>query len=299
MDGAAESAAASGARPALFRQLYARSGAAQYGLSKSEFARALAEAGAKYLPAACDEAEAERFYQSLHLEELALARACAAGNEHAWEIFLTRYRARLYEMAGSIARDDSVGRELADSLYAELYGVGSGPARRTPKLNYYLGRGSLEGWLRTVMAQDFVDRYRRQKRFTSLEEEAEAGRQFAAASDPPPLVDTRLEQATDEVLAALPAEDRLLLAAYFLDGRTLADIARMLRVHESTISRRLDKLTRHLRQTIVEGLRARGLSQREAEEALDSDVRDLQVDVRARLAQGTAGAAFNSKDDKT
>jgi len=46
-----------------------------------------------------------------------------------------------------------------------------------------------------------------------------------------------LESATDEALAALPAEDRVVLAAYYLDGRTLAEVARMLGVHESTISR--------------------------------------------------------------
>ncbi len=298
MSGQPESAM--GARPALVGDLYACSGAAEYGLSEQDFARALAEAGAKYLPAECAEAETARFYSSIHVQELALARACAAGNERAWEVFLTRYRAKLYEMAGAIAKDDSIARELADSLYAELYGIGSGPARRTPKLNYYLGRGSLEGWLRTVLAQDYVDRYRRQKRLVSLEEETEAGRQFSAAvSDPTPLVDTRLEQATDEALSALPAEDRLVLAAYFLDGRTLAEIARMLRVHESTISRKVERLTRNLRQAIIRALLARGLSPQQAEEALDGDVRDLRVDVRARLAQGTAGAAFNKKEGKT
>jgi RNA polymerase sigma-70 factor (ECF subfamily) len=214
-------------------------------------------------------------------------------------VFLARYRAKLYEMAGAIAQEDSAARELADSLYAELYGIGSGERRR-PKLEYYLGRGSLEGWLRALLAQDYVDRYRSRKRLVSLEEQAAEGAQFAApADDPQPVLDGRLEQATDEALAALPAADRMLLAAYFLDGRTLAEIARMLAVHESTVSRKLDKLTRNLRQAIMQGLIGRGMSPRQGEEALEADVRDLRVDVRARLAQGSAGAAFHTKDEKT
>jgi len=104
-----------------------------------------------------------------------------------------------------------------------------------------------------------------------------------------------LESATDEALAALSSEDRLVLAAYFLDGRTLADIARMLGVHESTISRKLDKLAKSLRKQILAGLTRRGLSRRQAEEALDVDVRDLRLDIRRRLAQESPDRAFSEK----
>jgi RNA polymerase sigma-70 factor, ECF subfamily len=96
-------------------------------------------------------------------------------------------------------------------------------------------------------------------------------------------------------LAALSSEDRLVLAAYFLDGRTLADIARMLGVHESTISRKLDKLAKSLRKHILAGLTRRGLSRRQAEEALDVDVRDLQLDIRRSLAQESPDRAFSEK----
>src|SRR5947209_16364733 len=107
---------------------------------------------------------------------------------------------------------------------------------RRSKLDYYMGRGSLEGWLRTVLAQEFVNRYRTQKRLVSLEEEEEAGAQFAAAAPVAiATADSRLETATDQALRALPAEDKFILASYFLDDRTLAEIARMLNVHESTI----------------------------------------------------------------
>jgi RNA polymerase sigma-70 factor (ECF subfamily) len=96
-------------------------------------------------------------------------------------------------------------------------------------------------------------------------------------------------------LAELPAEDRMVLSAYYLDGRTLAEIARMLGVHESTISRKIDKLAKSLRKQIVAALTRRGLSRRQAEEALEVDVRDLQVDIRRSLAQESPAAAFSEK----
>ena len=125
------------------------------------------------------------FYTSLRIEDLALARACAAGNERAWERFLIRYREKLYDIAGYITKESSSARELADTLYADLYGMSARDGQRVSKLASYTGRGSLEGWLRTVLAQEHVNRYRKQRRLVSLDEENEEGIQFAAAEPEP------------------------------------------------------------------------------------------------------------------
>jgi RNA polymerase sigma-70 factor (ECF subfamily) len=154
----------------------------------------------------------------------------------------------------------------------------------------------LEGWLRTVMAQEFVNRFRRQRRLVSLDEESEGGAQFAANdSEPVVAVDPRVEAATGEVLSRLPAEERFILASYYLDGRTLAEIARTLAVHESTISRKLDKLAKSLRKQIVSLLEREGMSRRQAEESLEVDVRDLRLNIRDQVAQETPSPAFSDK----
>lgn len=280
-------------------ELYAASGAADLGLGEREFAAVLASVAAKYLPAGASEEQRAAFYRSLRVEELALARACAAGHEKAWEIFLTRFREKLYDAARSIVGEDGRAKELADSLYAELYGLRERQGRRISKLESYTGRGSLEGWLRAVLAQEYVNRYRGGKRLVSLEEQAEGGAQFAdKANDAPAAADPRLEEATDAALAALAGEERYILAAYYLDGRTLAEIGRTLGAHESTISRKVEKIAKGVRKAIVEGLRRRGMSERQAAEALESDVRDLRVEVREKLAQETRGSPFSEKKEK-
>jgi len=280
----------------LLAELHARSGCEKVGLTRESFVAILYEVGTKQAGASTSESELRAFFLALRVDELALARACAAGENSAWEVFLTRYREKLYQAALRIAREDSAARELADTLYADLYGTNIREGQRVSKLASYSGRGSLEGWLRTVLAQEYVNRYRRTKRLVSLDEEEEEGVQFRA-SDPEPAAsaDPRLAQATDEVLAALSGEDRTVLGAYYLDGRTLAEIARMLGVHESTISRKLDKLAKLLRKQILAGLVRRGMSRRQAEEALETDVRDLQVDIRRTLAQDSSHAAFSEK----
>jgi RNA polymerase sigma-70 factor, ECF subfamily len=291
--GVQSDAGLSPASESAMTELYERSKAAEVGLGREQFAAILNDICAKHAPLA---ELRDNFYATLRVEELALARACAAGNERAWEVFLLRYREKLYDIAGYIAKETSAARDLADSIYADLYGMTEREGKRTSKLASYTGRGSLEGWLRTVIAQEYVNRYRKQRKLVSLDEESEAGVQFAA-SNPEPVTapDRRIEAATDEALAALPAEERFVLASYYLDRRTLAEIARMLRVHESTISRKLDKLAKSLRKQIVKSLRRSGMSQRQAEEALQVDVRDLRVNIRARLAQDLATQSFPEK----
>jgi RNA polymerase sigma-70 factor (ECF subfamily) len=292
------SASVQSAVSAVLAELHGRAECEKLGLGRDLFAVVLCEVATKYLPAGAGEGEVRTLLLTLRVDELALARACAAGNERAWEIFLVRYREKLYQSALRIAREDSAARDLADSLYAELYGTTVRDGSRVSKLSSFTGRGSLEGWLRTVLAQEFVNRYRRTRRLVSLDEENEEGEQFAAPeTEPLPVADSRLEAATDAALAALPTEDRFVLAAYFLDGRTLAEIARMLGVHESTISRKVDKLSKSLRKKILNGMMQQGMARRQAEEALEVDVRDLQVNIRRSLTQETNTIAFPEKED--
>jgi RNA polymerase sigma-70 factor (ECF subfamily) len=275
-------------------ELYEKTGIS--GLTREQFSAILSEVAARYLPADAPPQETAELYASLRVEELALARACAAGQERAWEIFMARYREKLYDIAAYIAKESSAARELADSLYADLYGTTTRDGQRISKLASYTGRGSLEGWLRTVMAQEFVNRFRRQRRLVSLEEESEDGAQFAATSpEPASAVDPRVEAATDEVLSGLSAEERFVLASYYLDGRTLAEIARTLAVHESTVSRKLDKLAKSLRKQILTRLERKGMSRRQAEEALEVDVRDFRLNIRGRVAQETVPTALSDK----
>jgi RNA polymerase sigma-70 factor (ECF subfamily) len=271
---------------------YEAAGARQLDMSADNLAEILADVVCRWNPAA-SECAVRSFLTVLHLEELVLARACAVGNNRAWEVFLTRYRATLYESAYKIAKEESAARSLADSLYAALYGVDAKGQQRTSKLRSYLGRGSLQGWLRTVVAQEYVNLYRATRRETSLDAALEEGIQFEAAEADASVTDPRAEVAAAEELMALSAEERFLLAAYYLDRRRLAEIAKLQGVHESTISRKLERVTAGLRKRIRKRMIDAGMSPRQADEVMqDVDVRDLRVRVKETLRQGSGDLSF-------
>lgn len=274
---------------------YSESGGARYGITPEQFQQILEAVLARD---AGDLSEAEQldFVGALRVADLTLARACSDGNEAAWEAFLLRFRVPLYEAAYSIARDEATGRELADGLYADLYGISSNrEGRRQCKLDHYMGRSSLEGWLRAVLSREYVNRYRSGSREVSLDQQVEAGVEFES----PPATDEQgpddsIGIAVRQTLTEVSAEERFLLASWYLDQRTLADIGRQLHVHESTISRRLDRLSGTLRKRVRKRLQAAGLSSRDCDELmLELDVRDLNVNVAASLKQETPLETFH------
>jgi RNA polymerase sigma-70 factor (ECF subfamily) len=283
----------------LIQELWRTAEAETCGLTLEEFSIVLTSVGEGVnhgLPAGVlpDAAQKAAFFRSLHLSELALAHSCALGREAAWETFLSRYRTFLVRAAVSITGSATLGQELADSLYAELYGLRqTGGERRSP-LASYTGRGSLLGWLRATLAQRSIDRHRRTHRETPLEDfDVPAPAQAAVSAEA-----HHLTEALARTFRSLGAEDRYLLSAYYLDRQTLLQIARILGVHEATISRRLKRLLTDVRKQLLGNLRSGGLSKRAAEEALGADPRDIEINLRM-LLQTSQTSTFSNQTAAT
>jgi RNA polymerase sigma-70 factor (ECF subfamily) len=269
-------------------EFYKRCQAAEYGFSPEEFCGLLRDIADRATGGFPNESEQVQWLSTLHLDDLVLAHACARGHEAAWERFVGLYGQKLYAASLTIARQESLAHELADSVYADLFGTQTGnDGKRKSKLELYSGRGSLAGWLRSVLAQTFVNQIRHERKLVAFSETVEPCAQPKGIQDL--TSDSRVIQSVDAELAALDAEDKLLLAAYYLDGRTLAETGRMMNLHESTVTRRLGKITARLRKRIIARLCAAGIPKRAAEEMLNVDVRDLAINVRKGLAQEGRG----------
>jgi RNA polymerase sigma-70 factor (ECF subfamily) len=267
------------------------------GLTGEEFGIVLTSVGEKLnygvAPGAHpDTAQRVTFFRSLHLPELALAHSCVLGRDAAWQRFLNLYHGSLTQAGIAIAGSATIGHELADSLYAELYGLREVDGQRRSPLASYSGRGSLLGWLRTTLAQRHIDYHRRTRREAPLDG---VDPPVAASSDPPESAKlARLTDAVSRSLQSLAPEARFVLSSYFLDRRSLLEISRVLRVHEATVSRRLKRVVADLRKQLVHDLLSGGLSKRAAEEALGTDPRDIELNMRA-LLQTSQTSPFSAK----
>jgi RNA polymerase sigma-70 factor (ECF subfamily) len=243
---------------ALLERLYLAARAVRWRLARQDFGAAVAASvahafdGHPHTPA-----DIERYAAALHVEDLALACACAAGQDAAWEEFVAAYRPVLHRAAAAI---DPTGnaQEMADSLYADLYGLGDRHGARQSLFRYFHGRSKLGTWLRAVLAQRHIDRIRATRKLDPLPEEP--------ASIPALTVDrpveperARFEAAMQDALtaaiAALPSRDRLRLSCYYVQNLTLAAIGRMLNEHEATVSRHLTRTRTVIRDAVWTRLR--------------------------------------------
>ena len=174
------------------------------------------------------------------------------------------YRPVLYRAADAL--DASGGaREIADSIYAELYGLPrasqtTGESRGQSLFRYYHGRSSLKTWLRAVLAQRHVDGIRAVRRLDPLPEEDSPDTLPATTATltvDPDRVRYRalIHRAFKAALSLLTDRDRLRLACYYTQELTLAQTGRVLQEHEATVSRQLAKTRQVLRREVERRLR--------------------------------------------
>ena len=259
---------------ALVAVLYGKARAVQWQVPIERFALALEASAAK---AFADEPpssrDLERYLTSLRLDELALACACAEGHEAAWDHFVLQYRPILYRSADAI--DSSGGaRELADALYADLYGVHERGQTRPSLFRYFHGRSSLATWLRAVLAQRHVDHIRARNRTTPLPD-VEPVAPAREPADPERDRDLALFQAAFRAaVARLDPRDRLRLGYYYAQGLTLAETGRLLHEHEASVSRHLAAARKAIRLDVGRHLREAGLGPDQIARCLQSVTED-------------------------
>jgi RNA polymerase sigma-70 factor (ECF subfamily) len=246
----------------LVESLHRKANADRWGLTPVRFAVALEASAARSPDSRHD---IERYLASLHLEDLALSAACADGHEGAWEHFVRELRPVLYRAADAIDRTGAA-REVADSLYAELFGLTEREGERRSLLRYFHGRSSLATWLRAVLAQRYVDNVRRTRRLETLPADEDPGALAASPAATEPDRTRHVVLITAAITAAvgrLAPRDRLRLACYYAQDLTLAQIGRALGEHEATTSRHLARVRRTIRQDVERQLERGGMSEPE------------------------------------
>lgn len=271
----------------LMDEIHARcfANAPNFGVSAEHLKNSFSKAVRRYVqssPAgAVKNAEIKDFLRQIQAEDLFLAIACAHGSERAWWEFDQQHRSYLERVARHLARTEIDAQEVIDSVYVELYGTRVVDGERVSKFATYSGRGSLRGWLRTVIWHSLVDLHRASHDEISLDEMTETvGEGHAHASfaelklgGEADMIDRiakdRYRKATlaaiETAFASLDDHEKLLLLYYHVENLKLREIARLVenaasplrgwfqrksanresnpesRIHESTIMRWLEK----------------------------------------------------------
>ena len=268
-------------------EIYARcaENAPNIALDADHFKASLQKSVGKYILAASakplSHTEIVDFLQQIQADDLFMALACADGNERAWWEFDQQHRSYLERVARHLAKTELDAKDVIDQVYVDLYGTRIVDGERVSKFSTYSGRGSLRGWLRTVIWHSLVDLHRQSHDEVSLDEMIEnvgEGTTHASFAEPSPggeleMIDHIAREryrkvtvsAIENAFASLEDHEKLLLLYYHVENLKLREIARMVenegsqlrgwfqrksqtrenspagRIHESTIMRWLEK----------------------------------------------------------
>ena len=268
-------------------RLFQASGAERWRVTRAAFDEALDRSAATaFAGRTPSPAERDRYLQSLHLADLALACACALGSDPAWDHFVAEYRPILYRAADAV---DPGGRarEAADSLYAELFGLKERDGGRQSLFRYFHGRSSLATWLRSLVAQRYVDVIRGGRRTDTLPDELLVPGESSPPDPDRPRFAAAMRSALAAAIAALAPRDRLRLGCYYAEQMTLAAIGRITGEHEATVSRQLARTRKAIRDEVERRLRANHFGDAEIAECFSSVAADAgAIDLSEWLPAG-------------
>src|SRR5271154_7491059 len=131
-------------------RLYSTSNASAWHVSRTSFAGALWQSFERRFGAdakAVSRTEAATFLDSLHAADLALAIGCRDGDADAWRHLVATYRAPVDAFARAVLGNSSRAGEIADSLWADLYGLSGAASERPPPRPRFGGRPPAPSWL--------------------------------------------------------------------------------------------------------------------------------------------------------
>ncbi len=202
--------------------------------------------------------------------DLELARACARGEESAWEEFGRRFFEVIRAFAARTLSGAAAG-DLAAEVIADLWQRG--------KIARFEGRSTLKTWLAAVVAHAASNAASRQRRWAPLESSGELEDRDRPADDH--VGRHRFSGLLVEAMAHLEAPDRLLLLLYYDQGLTFDEMGPVMRRSKAVLSRRLKRVTASLRADLEARSRDRyGVPARELAGTLEA----REIDLAALLA---------------
>jgi RNA polymerase sigma-70 factor, ECF subfamily len=215
---------------------------------------------------------AVRAINSSHGNDLYLAFACAQHSQVAWDCFTRIYRKYIHNLTALICPVKSMVDELAETILTDLFLPDrSGRSR----IASYDGRTSIATWLRAIIYHRVINERERKVNgmtqfnediFEKADEKALLNIEMALRSSCyQALIKYSLEQACSE----LTDRERLMLLLRYDNGLQLGQIGCLFGLHQSTITRQLERVQAKIRQIIVSTLTQKfGFSQAAIDECL-------------------------------
>src|SRR3954463_3724757 len=150
------------------------------------------------------------------VHERELVERCRSGDEHAFEELVDRYKDLVFALIARTVQDRTRAEDLAQEVFLRIH-------RGLP---YFRGEARLSTWIYRIVANVCVQERGQSASapgVVSLDDERAAARPPGAADRQ--FSDLELRDRLEKAIAQLPPQQRLLVAAHYLQGVRYEDLA--------------------------------------------------------------------------
>jgi RNA polymerase sigma-70 factor (ECF subfamily) len=191
------------------------------------------------------------FAKKLYLRDLYLTCGCVNRIERAWEAFDHRYRRFVTDLVRFCYRHGTDNEEVADSVLVSLCLPDRSGRQRIAS---YDGRSSLATWLRVIVINRAIND-RNEKKIANDDSVVDVPDSRAVVNMECAVRAGRYSKALSESLSCafqtLTARERLMLLWRYEENLQLGEIAKLLGIHQSNVTRQLVRLQARLRDTVI------------------------------------------------
>lgn len=170
------------------------------------------------------------------------------GDTRAFASLMERYAARVYALVAGLTGDGDDAADLTQEIFIKVFG----------SLSSFKGRSSFSTWLFRISYNMVVTRLRKPQAPDSVSGDDRFWDNIADTAtdtaddeeDGMPTVDMLYE-----ALDLLLPDERTLISLFYLDGKSLAEIAFIMSITETNAKTRLFRIRKKLHKTLSDGIR--------------------------------------------
>ena len=172
-----------------------------------------------------------------------LVERCRRGDEGAFQELVEEHRSLVFALIARVIPDRSRTEDAAQDVFLRMY-------RGLP---YFRGESRLSTWIYRIVANVCAQEAARRPAPASLDDDR--ARPPAPAAPDRQLSDLELRERLEKAIARLPPNQRLLVAAHYLEGIQYEDLAEALDIPMGTVKTHLYRAKQQLRRMLETDLR--------------------------------------------
>jgi RNA polymerase sigma-70 factor (ECF subfamily) len=175
--------------------------------------------------------------------ERELVDRCRSGDEAAFQELVDQYKDLVFAVIARTVQDRGHAEDLAQDVFVRIH-------RGLP---YFRGAARLSTWIYRIVANVCAQERARRPAPISLDDERSAA--ITPSGADPQFADIELRDRLEKAIARLPDQQRLLIAAHYLQGVQYEDLADALGLPLGTVKTHLYRAKRQLRRLLETNLK--------------------------------------------